>query len=88
MVAQTYAGLNSIQPSEIVSTTVSPDDQTITMQARRTVPYYLARVLGLTTGLVQVAATAEVTYPPGSIGVPPGGSGGSGGYYGSSRAGW
>ena len=83
-VAQNYANLNAIQPSEIVSTTVSPDDQTITMQARRTVPYYFARVLGLTSGLVQAAATAEVTYPPGSIGVPPGGSGGSGGYYGSS----
>jgi hypothetical protein len=65
--AQQYAGINGIQPSEIVSTQVAGDDLSITVTLSRTVPYYFLRVLGLTTGKVGAAAAAAVRQGAGSV---------------------
>jgi hypothetical protein len=60
-VAQNYANTNGIRSGEIVSTTFSPDNMRMTMLVSRTVPYAFARVLGLSSGLVKVAATAGIS---------------------------
>ncbi len=58
--AQSYATQNGLAQSEIVSTTVSPDGLSITMLVSRSVPYFFARVLGLTNAPVKAAATAGI----------------------------
>jgi Putative Flp pilus-assembly TadE/G-like len=58
--ANHYATLNGIAPGEIVSTQVAADQMSITMRLARPVPYYFARVLGLTRGGVSVRASAGV----------------------------
>ena len=58
--AVSIAEKNGILASEIVSTPVSANDLSITVNLSRTVPYYFARTLGLTTGVVSVSATAGV----------------------------
>jgi Flp pilus assembly protein TadG len=63
-VAQSYAAQNGVATSEIVSTTVASDDMSMTMLVSRSVPYNFARVLGLTTGLVKVSATAGIQQNP------------------------
>jgi Flp pilus assembly protein TadG len=63
-----YAAFNGIKSSEIVSTTVAPDNKSITILVSRTVPYLFARVLGLTTGLVKAASTASVPYVVTTVG--------------------
>ncbi|HVN29808.1 MAG TPA: pilus assembly protein TadG-related protein, partial [Candidatus Binataceae bacterium] len=45
-----YAESNGIKASEITATTVSADDLSISVTLQRTVPYYFARTLGLTSG--------------------------------------
>jgi len=76
-VAANYAALNGIDPSEITSTTVAPDNLSITLHAARTVPYFFARVLGLTDQLISVRATASVPFAPGTVGDNGGGTSGS-----------
>ncbi len=58
--AQNYAEINGIQNSEIVYVQVASDDLSIAMKLQRTVPYYFARVLGLTSGIVAVSAVAGI----------------------------
>ena len=79
-IAQQFAQLNGVTAAEITSTTVSPDNLSISMHVQRTVPYYFARVLGLTNGTLAAAAkaapqpaTTQVgsSYPPGTSVNPP-----------------
>jgi hypothetical protein len=58
--ATAFAALNGIQPSDKVSISVSGDDQSVSMTATRTVPYYFGRVLGLKSTPVSVKATAQI----------------------------
>lgn len=58
--ADKLANDNGVSSSEIVSTEVSSDDMSISMQLKRSVPYYFARVLGLTDGEVSASATASL----------------------------
>jgi len=77
--ANQLAQNNGIKASEIVSTSVAPDDLSISIKLQRTVPYYVARVLGLTSGIVTTSATAAPQFPPTTLNatapgkVPPGG---------------
>jgi len=85
--ANQFAQSNAVKASEIVSTTVAADRLSISITLQRTVPYYLARVLGLTNGIVTTSATAAPQFPPSTLNagtpgqVPPGGdnNGGNGG---------
>jgi Flp pilus assembly protein TadG len=79
--AQSYAIQNRLTASEVGTPTVSPDDQEITVNASRSVPYYFGRVLGLSSQMVQVSATASA---PQSISKVGGASGVSSGSYGTS----
>jgi Flp pilus assembly protein TadG len=77
--ASQFAQGNGIAAGEIVSTTVTPDNLSISITLQRTVPYYLATVLGLTTGVVMTSATATPQFSPQTVNagtpgqVPPGG---------------
>ena len=77
--ATQFAESNGVKASEIVSTTLGANDLSITMKVQRTVPFYLAQVLGLTSGPVAASATAAPQYPPTTVNastpaaVPPGG---------------
>jgi len=77
--ANTYAENDGVAAAEIQSTTVSPDDLTISMTLQRTVPYYFAKVIGLTNGTVSVTASASPQFAPSTVNatspsqVPPGG---------------
>jgi Flp pilus assembly protein TadG len=70
---------NGVLASEIVSTTVAGDDSSITIRVRRTVPYFFAKLLGLTNGIVTASASGAPQYPPSTVGasspsqLPPGG---------------
>jgi Flp pilus assembly protein TadG len=66
--ATTYAESNGVQSSEL-TTSVASDRSSITVSAQRTVPYYFAKVLGLSSQLVQVTATAGAPNNPTCIGV-------------------
>jgi Flp pilus assembly protein TadG len=57
-VADSFAAQNGIAASEITSTTVAPNQMSITVQLVRTVPYYFAKVIGISSGLVTAQATA------------------------------
>lgn len=59
--AKNYASSNGIQSAEISSTTAGTGNTTLSMTASRTVPYYFAKVLGLTSGKVSASATAQIT---------------------------
>ncbi|MGH7949051.1 MAG: pilus assembly protein TadG-related protein, partial [Candidatus Binataceae bacterium] len=56
--ANNYATLNSIAGSEIALNQIAGDHQSITIQLSRDVPYYFAKVLGLSSGQVVARATA------------------------------
>jgi len=77
--AQQLAETNGLSAGEIVSTTVPADNSSITMQAQRTVPYYFAKVFGLTSGIVAASASAAPQFPPSTVNatnpsqIPPGG---------------
>jgi Flp pilus assembly protein TadG len=77
--AQQLAQANGVQTSEITSNTVAADHLSIVMQVQRTVPYYFAKVLGLTSGIVIAKASAGAQFPPSTVGasspsqIPPGG---------------
>src|ERR1700722_18455536 len=79
-VAKQFAQLNGVTAAEIASTTVTPDNLSISMHVQRTVPYYFARVLGLNNVAMAAAATAAPqpatyqvgsSYPPGTSVNPP-----------------
>jgi len=57
--ARSYGQQNGIQSSDAVAVSVSSDDMSITMTASRSVPYYFARVLGLTSATAAATATAQ-----------------------------
>jgi Flp pilus assembly protein TadG len=61
--ASQLARTNGLQSAEIISNTVSPDNLSITITTKRTVPYYFARVLGINYGYVAAAATATAQAP-------------------------
>ncbi len=69
-IAKQYAEANNIAAAEIKSTTVAVNDLSISMSVQRTVPYFFARVLGLTTGIVKASATAVLPPPTYSVGAP------------------
>jgi Putative Flp pilus-assembly TadE/G-like len=69
--ANTWAQQNGMASSEILSTSVAPDDMSITMTAKRAVPAYFARIFGTTSVPVQVAATAGVENSSSAIGLVP-----------------
>jgi Flp pilus assembly protein TadG len=69
--AHDFASLNSIADSEIVSSVIAPDNKSITVHYSRNVPYYFARVLGLTSGQVAARATAAVQIAGGARGIVP-----------------
>jgi Flp pilus assembly protein TadG len=69
--ANDWATRNGMASGEILSTTVAPDDLSITMTAKRNVPAYFARIFGTTTTPVQVAATAGVQNSSGATGLVP-----------------
>ena len=89
--AISYAKTNGIAAGEIgplncsgsgCNPTFSNGNTRITLAVHRTVPYYFARVLGLSTGTVAaVASTAAIPYAPTTIGGPisTNGSGSGGG---------
>lgn len=58
--APTYANSNGIQNAEIVSTTVAPNNQSLTMSVKRSVNFTFARVLGISSATVAASATAQV----------------------------
>ena len=58
--AQSYANLNGLKTSDIVSTRISSNRSSITMSARRPVSCYFARELGLAIEPISATATAKV----------------------------
>jgi hypothetical protein len=81
--ATQYVKNNGVLASEIVGTpTISADSLSITVNLSRTVPYIIAKSLGLTTGIVKVSATAALrnlplarSLVPIGLGCPPGNCG-------------
>jgi Flp pilus assembly protein TadG len=77
--ANQLAQSNGANAAEIKSTTVGAGNSTITIKLQRTVPYYFAKVIGLSSGVVTVSAQAGPQYPPNTVNasspsqVPPGG---------------
>jgi Flp pilus assembly protein TadG len=65
--ANALAQSNGILANEIVSTSVAADDLSISIKLQRTVPYFLARALGLTSGIVTTSATATPQFPPSTL---------------------
>jgi Flp pilus assembly protein TadG len=66
--AQNYAASNGLTAGEVGTPAVTPDDQQITVNASRRVPYYFGRVLGLTSQLVSVSSTAAAPAPISKVG--------------------
>jgi hypothetical protein len=64
--AKLYANANGIASSEIVSTTVSGTNQSLTMIVQRTVPHLFGRVVGLFNAPIQVQSIAALK-PAGSV---------------------
>jgi Flp pilus assembly protein TadG len=69
--AKTYAGLNGVAAGEITSVVTAAGNQSITVSLKRTVPYYFAKVLGLKSSPVAVAATASVQNVGSTNGITP-----------------
>jgi Flp pilus assembly protein TadG len=65
--ADQIAENNGVKSGEIVSTTVSSNDLLLSITLTRTVPYFLAKVLGLTSGVVTTSATATPQNPPSTV---------------------
>ena len=66
--ASQMAQSNGVKSSEIVSNTVATNDLSITMSISRTVPFYFARALGLTSGTISVTATGAPQFPTSTVG--------------------
>jgi hypothetical protein len=58
--ATTFAESDGIKAAEITGTVVSADNLSITVNLSRTVPYYMARALGLVSSVVSVSGTAGI----------------------------
>jgi hypothetical protein len=58
--ASSYATTNGVGAGEIVGPTVDTGNNTVTVGAQRNVPYYFARLVGVTQGAVNVTATAQI----------------------------
>lgn len=56
--ANSFAAQNGIANAEVDSTTVAADQMSIGIHLTRTVPYYFAKMVGLSAGVVTVQATA------------------------------
>jgi Flp pilus assembly protein TadG len=69
--AKQFAGLNGIANGEITSVVAAPNKMSITVNLTRTVPYYFAKVLGLTSSPVAATATASVQNVGGATGITP-----------------
>ncbi len=73
--AASYVQLNGSKTSEIVTNQVGNGNlgpnTTLTVGLQRTVPYYFARVLGLTSGPVGVQAIAQLANVGGASGILP-----------------
>src|ERR1039457_4639715 len=65
--ANQLAQNNGVKAGEIVSTSVAADNLSISIKLQRTVPYFLAKVLGLSNGIVTTAATATPQFPPSTL---------------------
>jgi Flp pilus assembly protein TadG len=65
--ASQLAQTNGLKSAEIISNTVAPNNLSITMTVKRTVPYFFARVVGLSNGSVAAAATATAQSPPSTM---------------------
>lgn len=83
--ARTYARNNGIGSSELVGAPIiSSNDKEITVSAKRTVPYFFFRAVGLFSGDVAATATARAPYATSTVGGGngttgnPSGNGGSG----------
>lgn len=59
--AVNYATANGLTSSEVGTPTISNSNQEITVSANRTVPYYFGRVVGLSSQLISVTASAGPT---------------------------
>ncbi|HUY28765.1 MAG TPA: pilus assembly protein TadG-related protein [Candidatus Binataceae bacterium] len=70
LTAQTYGADNGLRSSEMPIPTVSigASSSTITVSASRQVPYYFGRVLGLTSQLISVTATAAAPSAVSTVG--------------------
>jgi hypothetical protein len=66
-----FASFNGIQQNEILSTQVAVDNMSIGMKVARTVPYYFAKVLGLTTGQISAYARAGIKASKSARGLVP-----------------
>ncbi|MGH7949897.1 MAG: TadG family pilus assembly protein [Candidatus Binataceae bacterium] len=69
--AGNYAGFNGVSAGEITSIEFANGNTEITVTLTRTVPYYFARVLGLTEAPVTVVASAAVQNAEGARGIVP-----------------
>jgi Putative Tad-like Flp pilus-assembly len=73
-VAVTFARNNGIKNSELVADgsgnkayVPGPNYSTITVTAKRTVPYFFFKLIGLSTGTVAATATAQMPLAPGCV---------------------
>lgn len=69
--ANQYAQLNGVKSGEIVSTTVAGDALSVTISLQRNVPYYFARLLGMSQGTVAARATAGINNTISPLGLLP-----------------
>ncbi len=58
---------NGIKSAEIVSNSVATNDLSISIKLQRTVPYYFARALGMTSGVITTSATASPQFAPSTL---------------------
>ncbi len=69
--AEQYARTNGVIGSDIYSAQPINNDTEMEVTVQRTVPYYFARVLGLTSAPVSVTAIAEGSGPTGTVNCGP-----------------
>ena len=69
--ARSNAEMNGISESEIVYNHPASDGRSITMVVERSVPYHLARLLGLSQSLVTVKARARISDSESASGLLP-----------------
>lgn len=65
--ADLWATNDGVKASEIVATSVAPDDMSVTISLQRTVPYNFAQVLGLVNQQISVTATGGVQQNPDGV---------------------
>jgi hypothetical protein len=60
--AREYVALNGVRSDEILSTTVTPDDSTITIRLQRAMPFYLRGIgIGESSGPVTATTAAHAS---------------------------